>query len=45
MGTRIKVLGESYPMNTNMTGFIWFTKNLRSCALDEFSLSIERVNN
>ena len=21
MGTHLKVLGESYPMNTNMTGF------------------------
>ena len=27
MGTHLTVLGESYPMNTNMTGFKWFSKN------------------
>ena len=26
MGTHIRVLGESFPMNTNMTGFRWFSK-------------------
>ena len=26
MGTHIRVLSESYPMNTNMTGFRWFSK-------------------
>ena len=31
-------------MNTNMTGFRWFSKTLRPCALYESSLSIERVN-
>ena len=31
-------------MNTNMTGFIWFSEALHSCALDESSLSIGRVN-
>ena len=32
-------------MNTNMTGFRWvFSKSLGSCALDEISISIERVN-
>ena len=25
MGTHLKVLGESFPMNTNMTGFRWFS--------------------
>ena len=30
-GTHLRVLGESYPMNTNMTGFRCFFKNL--CAL------------
>ena len=24
MGTHLRVLTESYPMNTNMTGFRWF---------------------
>ena len=31
-------------MNTNMTGFRWFQKSLRTCALDESSLRIVRVN-
>ena len=31
----MRLLGESYPMHTNMTGL--------RCALDESSLSIERV--
>ena len=25
MGTHMRVLSESYPMNTNMTGFGWFS--------------------
>ena len=28
MGTHLRVLSESYPMNTNMTGFRWFSENL-----------------
>ena len=28
MGTHLRVLSKSYPMNTNMTGFGWFSKNL-----------------
>ena len=44
MGTHLKVLSESYPMNTNMTGFRRFSKKkLRHCALDESSLIIRRV--
>ena len=32
-------------MNTNMTGFRWFSKkSLRPCVLDECSLRIGRVN-
>ena len=43
MGTQLRVLSESYPMNTNMTGFLdVFQKSLRSCALDKSSLSIGR---
>ena len=30
-------------MNTNMTGFRWFSTSLRPCALDKSSLSIGRV--
>ena len=26
MGTHLRVLSESYAMNTNMTGFRWFSK-------------------
>ena len=37
------VLNKSYPMNTNMARFEWFSKELRPCALDESSLSIGRV--
>ena len=44
MGTYQKVLSESYPMHTNMTGIKWFSKkSLRPCALDESNLSIVRV--
>ena len=28
MGTHLRVLSESYPMTTNMTGFRWFSKHL-----------------
>ena len=44
MGTHMRVLQESYPMNTNMTRFRWFSKILHPCALIERSLSIGRVN-
>ena len=38
------ILSESYPMNTNMTWFIdIFQKSLRSCALEDSSLSIEVI--
>ena len=43
MGTHLRVLNESYPMNTNMTGLRWFSKTLHPCTLDESSLSIGRV--
>ena len=43
MGTHLKLLNESYPMNTNMRGLDVFQKYLCSCALDESSLSIGRV--
>ena len=26
MGTHLRVLSKSYPMNTNMAGFRWFSK-------------------
>ena len=46
MGTHPRVLSESYPMNTNMTGFRWFSnifKSLHRYALDESHISIRRV--
>ena len=46
IGTHImRVLGESYPMNTNITGFRWFHKCLCPCALGWSSFSNGRVNN
>ena len=44
-GTHLRVLSEIYPMNTNMTGFRWFSKTIGSLCLDKGSLSIGRVNN
>ena len=40
MGIHVRILSESYPMNTNTTRFRWFSKIFRRCALDESSLSI-----
>ena len=37
MCTHTLVLNESFPMNTNMTGFRGFSKYFCSCALDERS--------
>ena len=44
MGTHLKVLSESFPMNTIWQGFDEFQKSLLPRALDEGSLSIVRVN-
>ena len=33
MGTHLRVLGNSYPMNTNLTGFRWFLENFASLCL------------
>ena len=44
VGTHMRVLSESYPMNTNMTWFLMVYKQLCLCDLDECSLSIGRVN-
>ena len=41
MGTHLRVLSKSYPMNTNMTGFNF--KNMCPFAFDESSLSIWKV--
>ena len=43
MGTHLRVvLSESYTMNTNMTGFRWFSF-VHHCDFDESCLSIGRV--
>ena len=44
MGTHLRELSEGFPMNTNMTGFRWFSKIFASLALGESSLSRGRVN-
>ena len=51
MGTHLRVLNESLPMNTNMTVSLSIGQDLddsqnlwSSCALDKRSLSSERVN-
>ena len=36
----LRVLSEIYPMNTNMTGFRWFSETFASLCLDESSLPI-----
>ena len=44
MGTHLRVLDESFPMNTKMIGFRWFSKILEFlCHIDKSNLSIERV--
>ena len=46
MCAQVRVLSESYPINTNMTGFRRFSNifaSLHHCALNESSLSIGRV--
>ena len=40
VSTHLTVLGESFPINTNIRGFRWFSKILSHCSLDESSLSI-----
>ena len=41
MGTHRRVLSESYPMNTNMTGFRWVSKTFAFLALDKSCLALE----
>ena len=40
MAPHLRVLSESFPMSTNMTGFRWILKIFASCVLDESGLSI-----
>ena len=39
MGSHLRVISGSYPMNTSTTEFKWFSKHLRPCALVESSLN------
>ena len=39
MGTHLRVLSESYPMNTNMTGFRGFSKIFASMCFEQEYLS------
>ena len=43
MGIHLRVLSDSYPMNTNMTGFRWFSNTSASLCFDENSLGNIRV--
>ena len=44
MGTHLRALRKGFPMNTNMTGLWWFSKNLCiSVLLTKIALSIGRV--
>ena len=46
MGTHLKVLGEGHMMNTNMTGFRWFSEIFAFlCFEQKCSLSIRKVIN
>ena len=46
MGTYLRVLNESFPMNTNMTGFRWFSKNLCIFVLwTKVAIALEGLNN
>ena len=38
MGTHLRLLGESYPMNTNMTGFRWLSKIFASLCFGQKQL-------
>ena len=45
MSMYLRVLGKSYPMNTNMTGFKWFSKIIAS-AMPLFNASaLEGLSN
>ena len=46
MCSHLRLLSDSYPMNTNMTGFRsdGFQNFMHPCDLDESSLSIGRLN-
>ena len=45
MGTHLRVLSESYPMNTNMTGFRWFSKLFASlCFVMKVVFALEGLN-
>ena len=44
MGTHLRVLRESFPVNTKVAAFRCFSKFFPSLCLDESSRSIERVN-
>ena len=43
MGAHLNVLREGFPMNTNITGFRWFSKPVAFLCLDKNGLIIEMV--
>ena len=44
MGTHLRVLSESYPMNTNMTGFLWFSKDFAFLYLGQNIQRVKQAN-
>ena len=44
MGTHLKVLSESYPMNTNMTEFRCFQKSLPPCVRTKVISALEGLS-
>ena len=43
MVTHLTVLSETYPMNTNMTGFRWFSKIFILVLWTKVALALERL--
>ena len=41
MGTHLRALSETYPMDTNMTEFRWLSKSFYPCALEGLSSTRE----
>ena len=45
MGTHLRVLSESYPINNNLTGFRWISKTFKALVLwTKVALALEGLN-
>ena len=45
MGTLLRVLSKSNPMNTNLTGFGWFSRIFESVLSTNLALALEGLSN